>query len=76
MQRQGKRRSILISIIFYTYTEDKSKSRRIIQAAEITRKSSKRVSELFFLSSPSGEWGPNWVHSARRPLLVYFTCPG
>jgi hypothetical protein len=22
-----------------------------------------------------GGWSPNWVHSARRPLLAYCTCP-
>jgi hypothetical protein len=25
---------------------------------------------LIFLNSHSGGWSPNWVHSARRPLIV------
>jgi hypothetical protein len=29
-----------------------------------------------FFNSHSREWIPNWVHSARRPLLAYWTCPG
>jgi hypothetical protein len=31
--------------------------------------------QLKKLNSHSGSWGPNWVHSARRPLLAYYTCP-
>jgi hypothetical protein len=27
------------------------------------------------LNSHSGGLSPNWVHSARRPLLAYCTCP-
>jgi hypothetical protein len=27
-------------------------------------------------NSHSGGWNWNWVHSARRPLLAYCTCPG
>jgi hypothetical protein len=29
-----------------------------------------------FFNSHSGGWSPNWVHSARRPLLAYCTRPG
>jgi hypothetical protein len=29
-----------------------------------------------FFNSHSGEWSLNWVHSVRRPLLAYCTCPG
>jgi hypothetical protein len=29
-----------------------------------------------FFNSHSGGWSPYWVHSARRPLLAYCTCPG
>jgi hypothetical protein len=29
---------------------------------------------LDFCNSHSGGWGPNWVHSARRPLLAHCTC--
>jgi hypothetical protein len=31
---------------------------------------------FFFLIRIVGWWIPNWIHSARRPLLVYCTCPG
>jgi hypothetical protein len=34
-----------------------------------------QISEEFF-NSHSGGWSPYWVHSARRPLLAYCTCPG
>jgi hypothetical protein len=30
----------------------------------------------FFLIRIVGKWSPNWVHSACRPLLAYYTCPG
>jgi hypothetical protein len=29
-----------------------------------------------FFNSHSGGWSPNWVHSARRPLVAHCTCPG
>jgi hypothetical protein len=31
---------------------------------------------FFFLNSLSGGWISNGVHSARGPLLAYYTCPG
>jgi hypothetical protein len=33
------------------------------------------VRHCLFFNSHSGGWNPHWVHSARRPLLVYCTCP-
>jgi hypothetical protein len=40
------------------------------------RKSNQRGIKLFSLIRIVGGWSPNWVHSARRPLLAYCTCPG
>jgi hypothetical protein len=31
---------------------------------------------LLSFNSLIGGWSPNWVHSARRPLLAYCTSPG
>jgi hypothetical protein len=38
--------------------------------------SERRQFKRFFFNSHSGVWSPDWVHSARRPLLTYCTCPG
>jgi hypothetical protein len=52
-----------------------------VQAVEALRVAGGWGSHIFWLSvlisnSHSGGWSPNWVHSARRPLLAYCTCPG
>jgi hypothetical protein len=33
-------------------------------------------SNYFFFNLNTGGWSPYWVHSALRPHLAYYTCPG
>jgi hypothetical protein len=64
-----------------TYGEVKAESHAFLPSAINGSESSPSLLGLLnsteiitFSNTQSGEWSPNWVHSASRPLLAYCIC--